>query len=98
VEAVSSTIHLRKLQPSLSKIIRVMYANVVFSRSTYFHIDFWLVLVMATSFAVGNCSTFFFFIYYFVLKKLSGTPFPDHKNQQGLKTSVREAKDLGIGV
>ena len=31
-------------------------------------------------------------------KKLSGTPFPDHKNQQGLKTSVREAKDLGNGV
>ena len=32
------------------------------------------------------------------LLKLSGTPFPDHKNQQGLKTSVREATDLGIGV
>ena len=28
--------------------------------------------------------------------KETGTPFPDHKNQQGLKTSVREAKDLGI--
>ena len=71
------------------KLVSCTQHSIVLYTIIYYYIIILLFIILYYNIII------ILFIIFFVL---SGTPFPDHKNQQGLKTSVREAKDLGIGV